>query len=802
MKYLITIIAIILTLHCVPQTGKSISGFVFDKTGSAIEAVNIVIKGTNQGASTNEKGYFSLDHITTREVVLDCSKIGFESKSITVYLTGIQSTTLQIVLAPQPTALRSVTVYSNKNNLAIAEPMSDVQGTMVLAGKKSAVLGISNTNTNLSLKTGRQLFAKVPGVFVYDMDGSGNQVNIASRGLDPHRSWEYNIRQNGILTNSDMYGYPASHYSAPMESVDRVEMISGTAALQYGAQFGGLINYVTKNADSTKTFSFESINTAGSFGLFSTYNAMGIHKGKWSAYGYINKRVADGYRKNSESNGDGHFISIQYNATGNLYIKAELGHSKYRYHIPGPLSDEQFAQDPRQATRSRNWFSPDMYVPSLMLNWNITKNLTFTYTSSAVLGTRSSVQFIGFADNPDTIDKATGSYKPRQVDIDRFHSYTNEARVNYRYRVGNMSSMITGGVQVMNNDLHRTQQGKGTTAADYDLTLITPGWGRDLHYKTNNVAVFAEATTYITPAFSISPGFRYERGVTHMTGNIAYYNAAKTPLSIDHHFPLFGISGQYRFRNSRLYAGISQAYRPMIFKDVIPASSIEVIDPALKDASGYTAEAGASGKLKGVITYDLTLFHITYNNRIGGMVLQDSAGNYYNYKTNIGNSATDGVELYAEWMAISNSAFNISIFTSTAYINGRYTKGTVSAGNSNVNIKGNKLEAAPAWISRNGINAAYNNMIASLQYSYVSKSYSDAFNTPVPAANGSKGPVPGYSLWDLNMSISILGHFQVRGGINNITNKQYFTKRPTFYPDPGVWSSDGRSVYVTVGYRF
>lgn len=802
MRFFLTIITVILFTTCIAQTQQSITGFIQDKSGTPIEAVTVVIRGTTTGTTTDAHGQFMLNRLALNEAVLECSKIGYETQQITVQLSGVQSTTIHIVLTERITALRSVTVYSNKNILNPVEQMGDVENGKLLAGKKNEVLNISNANSNLALKTGRQLFAKVPGVFVYDMDGSGNQVNISTRGLDPHRSWEYNVRQNGVLLNSDMYGYPASHYSAPMESIEKVELISGTAALQYGAQFGGLINYVTKNADSGKTFSFENLSTAGSFGLFSTYNAVGGHIGKWSYYAYLSKRVADGYRKNSESNADGHFASLQYNFNPTLYIKAELGHSKYRYHIPGPLSDEMFAADPRQSTRSRNWFSPDLYIPSLTLNWNVSNSTTLIFTSSAVIGRRSSVQFIGFADSPDTIDRATNNYKPRQVDIDRFNSYTNEARIMHRYRLGNMSSVLSGGVQLMTNDLHRTQQGKGTTASDYDLSLITPGWGRDLHYKTKNVAVYAENIINITPAFSVSPGFRYESGITKLSGNITYYNADKTPLAIDHHFPLFGLSTQYRFRNSRLYAGISQAYRPMIFKDVIPASSLEVIDPSLKDATGYTAEAGISGKWKGIINYDLSLFHITYNNRIGGLILQDNAGNYYNYKTNIGNSATDGIELYAEWMPVTGTNFRFSVFTSTSYMNGRYTKGTVATGNSNTNIKGNKLESVPAWISRNGINAGYNAITASIQYSYVSKSYSDALNTQIPVTNGSKGPVPAYGLWDLNITVRFLNNYQLKGGVNNIANKQYFTKRPTFYPDPGIWPSDGSSLYITVGCRF
>ena len=115
----------------------------------------------------------------------------------------------------------------------------------------SGVVALQQIDANITLKTGRQLFAKVPGVFVYDMDGSGNQVNIATRSLDAHRSWEYNTRYNGIITNSDMYGYPASHFNPPMESMQSVELVRGTASLQSGAQFGGMLNYVSKKADTT-----------------------------------------------------------------------------------------------------------------------------------------------------------------------------------------------------------------------------------------------------------------------------------------------------------------------------------------------------------------------------------------------------------------------------------------------------------------------------------------------------------------------------------------------------------------------
>lgn len=148
------------------------------------------------------------------------------------------------------------------------------------------------------------------------------------------RGWEFNIRQNGVIINSDMYGYPASHYSAPMESFEKIELVRGNGALQYGAQFGGMLNYVTKQADSTRPFSPESINTAGSYNLLSTYNAIGGTYKKFSYYAYYYKRHSDGYRKNSQSDAEAEFVQLSYRFNDKLLLKAEFGRSQYRYKIP------------------------------------------------------------------------------------------------------------------------------------------------------------------------------------------------------------------------------------------------------------------------------------------------------------------------------------------------------------------------------------------------------------------------------------------------------------------------------------
>ena len=722
--------------------------------------------------------------------------------SLVGYIVFIQSASITLGQnKPAGDSLRArtlnpVTVKGARS--IVVESLPNVYGTYLMGGKRSEAIRLSEIDANVAEKNPRQVFARIPGVFVYDMDGTGNQINIATRGLDPHRSWENNIRQNGVITNSDMYGYPASHYSPPMESIDRVELVRGTGSLQYGAQFGGMLNYVTKQADTTRKFGFETVNSVGSYGLRSTYNAIGGRVGKWTYYAYYYRRHSDGYRQNSNSNAEAQFGRLQYQATQRLSFTAELGRSTYTYQIPGPLTDAMFAQDPRQSTRSRNYFNPDIYIPSLKADWQLSDRTRILWTVSAVLGARNSVQLDAFATVPDTISRVTGQYRARQVDIDNFHSYTSETRLLHRYKLGNIGGALATGIQLISTDLHRRQLGVGTTASDFDLSLTSP-FKRDLHFRTNNFAFFAENQFYLTDRLTVSPGIRVESGKTEMRGTISYYDAENLPTDISHHFAWLGINGQYRINDAvKIYGGWSQAYRPVVFKDIIPTSVYERIDKNLKDAYGYNAEIGIDGHWKGVHV-NVTIFDLLYRNRLGTLLLTNPDGSNYVFRTNIGDSRSTGVEALIETQLLRTEKFLLSGFSSTAFNNARYINGRVSAGTENRTVTGNQVESAPRWTSRNGLTARYGTASLTLQYSYVAQTFSDALNTAVPSANGAVGPVPAYSLWDLNGTWRIKRALTVRGSVNNILNQQYFTKRPTFYPGPGVWSSDGRSAVLTVG---
>jgi Fe(3+) dicitrate transport protein len=572
-------------------------------------------------------------------------------------------------------------------------------------------------------------------------------------------------------------------------------------SLQYGAQFGGMLNYISKQPDTTKEISFESINTLGAYGLVSTYNGVSGKIGKFRYSAWFNGKQINGYRKNSDSRFDAQGATIYYDATKNLKFKLEWTHSNYITHIPGPLTDSMFYVNPRISTRSRNYYQPNIHIPSLTIDWNIASKTKLQLITSALLGTRSSVLFDRPANIADTIVPSTLQYNNRQVDIDYFNSYTTELRVLQSYRLLNQTSTLVAGVQYMNNDLNRKQQGWGTTGADYDLTLVTPVWGRDLHFKTSNIALFAENRWMFTNKFSVNTGIRMEIGESNMTGTTTYYSDADLPNSIKRQFPLLGVGAQYDLtKTTNFYAGWSQGYRPVLFKDIIPASVFELVDKNLKDAYGYNAELGFRGKWK-FLKWDVTGFYLQYNNRMGTLAQTDTSGNLTIFRTNIGNSRTAGVEFFLESGFTLGKKAIFSLFTSTSYMDGRYQNATFRLGSENVSIDGNKVESVPAWITRNGFTIRYSMFSLSALYSYTSSSFADALNTVRPNSSGTIGIVPAFQVIDVNFAVRLSEKIKLLFNVSNILNEQYFTKRPQLYPGPGIWPSDGRTFSGTVAIK-
>ncbi len=670
-----------------------------------------------------------------------------------------------------------------------------------VSGKKTEFVNLKTSSFILAEKTGRQIFSKIPGIIVYDMDGAGNQINIARRGLDPHRGWEFNVRKDGIMLNSDIYAYPASHYSIPLESVERIEMTTGTSSLQYGAQFGGLIHYVSKGADTTKAVAFENISAIGSFGLVSTYNSLGGTIGKFRYFAFLSSRKRDGYRDGEASENRAHLVRLEYLFSHKLRAQLEWTQSMYQFKSPGPLTDSMFIANPRQGTRTRNYYSPTISIPSLKITYTPSPRTSVQLVASRLYGDRSSVMFYLPATIADTINTNINNFNPRQVDIDLFDSYTTEIKLDHTFQIFKKNQRLVAGVQVLSNELTRRQNGIGTSGSDYDLSIVPNSWRRDISMTSRNLAVYGENTTYISKKIKFNLGFRYEQGVSTLGGNIVNIPTEQTNFDLNRQFLLLSSSISYKAtKKSEVYGAISQNYRPVILRDLTPADAFELIDPELKDAIGYNAEIGFRGSFHH-FSWDVNAYILQYNNRVGIVPLEDNATTFTTLRTNTGDSRAIGSEALLQLYLPLNEKIRLHLFTSSSFAFAEYVSGVVRAGSNAIDISGNRIEGVPKIMSTNGVQIQMKKLIFGFQVNYVGENFADPRNTIEPSATGGVGIVPEFTIVDATFRWEINRFVSVNAVLNNIFDRQYFTKRPLIYPGPGVWPSDGRNASLAVNVR-
>ena len=690
-----------------------------------------------------------------------------------------------------------VTGYKTVNGVGHLLEMKD---GIIYAGKKTEIIVVDSLDANKAINNTRQILGRIPGLNIVETESSGFTANgIATRGLNPTQSIEMNTRQNGYNISADVYGYNEAYYIPPMEAVKRIEMVRGASSLQFGAQFGGLVNYVTEDAPKDKPFQFITAQTVGSFGMYNSFNSVGGNYKKISYYGFIQYRNMDGNRPNSQQLQLSGFGKIQYTASPKLNIGVEYSLLRNKIHMPGGLSDSLFYANPTTSIRARNWLKSPWNIISNYINFNPNANTTFSLKTTYLFSNRSLVwrNEDGGANALDDIDPATNQYVPREVESEDMHSITSEARISANYILGKNKSTLAGGIRFTHAWFKRLGGGEGTINSDFDLS-ITGNWEYAFDFTTTNIAPFVENIFRIGNKFTVTPGVRFEYLKSTANGYVIddIYKIT-TDKSKNRYFFLSGIGLEYKpTYNSSMYGNISQAYRPVDYNQQQPFGVTSKIDPNLKDAYGFNADLGYRITIKNYLNIDVSLFYLAYNDRIGEVVKTDPiTGLDYGYRTNIANSVHKGVEAYIEFNILKylnqQSKQGLSIFNSFAFINARYTSGE---------FKGNRVEAAAKEIERAGVIFSNKMFSSTFQINYIGDAFGDATNLKV-SDNPIAGYIPAYTVLDFSATYK-MGNYSIKCGVNNLSNKSYFTRRTDEYPGPGIIPAVGRSLYVGFTAKF
>jgi Fe(3+) dicitrate transport protein len=689
--------------------------------------------------------------------------------------------------------------------------LRDIEGTSIYAGKKTEVVEMKDLVGNKATNNSRQIYAKVAGLNIWENDGAGIQLAIGGRGLSPNRVSNFNTRQNGYDMSADALGYPESYYTPPSEAVDRIEIVRGAASLQYGTQFGGMINFRMNRGVDTERVGITARVTGGSWNFLNTSTSVGGTVGKLNYYTFYQHKQGDGWRPNSEFNSNTAYASATYNFSDRLSMTLQYTYMNYLEHQPGGLTDADFAKDPRQSIRSRNWFKVKWNLGAATLDYRISNRLHFNTRFFGLLARRDALGLLTFINRVDD-----GS--DRNLYIDHYRNWGNESRLLYQYPLGKLTSTALIGMRYYEGHTHREQgygnSGAGGTKGDFQFTPTLPADTlrySDYTFPNHNTAVFAENIFRLTPRLSITPGLRFENITTRAQGNYTnvVFDLAGNPInpqritdnkSNKRHFLLGGVGVAYNLKGEmQLYANVSQNYKAINFNDLRTLNPNLRVDSNLQDEKGYSADLGIR-KNAGILNFDVSVFMIKYDNKIGSILSVDN-NNFiiYNLRTNVAQSRHYGLETYAEadiwqWLRGAQAQTSVLLFSNFSVISAKYRNSKEPA------IEGRRVEFVPNVVFKTGLSVRRPKWTAAYQFSYTGSQYTDATNAKY-TDNAIDGIVPAYSIMDLSGEYHFNKHFTVSASINNLADEHYFTRRADSYPGPGIVPADARSFYVTLQYK-
>lgn len=792
------------------------------ENGAPLPGVEVYDVNSGRVALTDSAGYYQI-----RELPPGLHRIvvySLEYQALKDSLLIKENTKRSFALSARQEKLQEVTVTGKSSESYGLLRLKEVEGTALYAGKKTEVVALRNVVGNIGGGNARQLYAEVAGLNIYESAYGGLQLHIGARGLNPNRTSNFNTRQNSYDISADVLGYPESYYTPPAEALRQIEVIRGAASLQYGTQFGGLVNFKLKKPNRKEKFTGKVRQTMGRFGLYSHYHEVGGTHGKWSYYTFYKYRRGDGFRPNAGYSAHNAYARIEFRPNQKATFSAEYTFLDYLAQQPGGLTDSQFEKNQDFSNRSRNWFAVNWNLYALKWQQKFTPRTTL---STQLFGLTARRQALGFRGNPSSLnlnpitevdeqDSEGNFINPRDLIDGAFNNWGAETRLLHRYLIGNRRSIFLVGTKYY-QAYNTARQGPGSTGSKADFTFAEerfPDYANqsDFTYPNLNGALFMENVFYLGKHFSLTPGMRVEYIKTESRGEFQQVNFdnAGNPIfretlsdnrSFERGLVLLGLGASYKPRPKlELYANFSQNYRSVTFSDIRTVNPTFVIDPNITDEEGFTADLGARGNWGKALSYDVSSFALLYDNRIG-LILNNRA---QRVRKNIGTALMYGLEWkssldLSQLFLAENSPWQAQYFINAAFTASEYLKSEDN------NVAGNRVEFVPVFNLKTGVQLQYKDWAANVQYTYLTEQYTDVENSAVPGRGdlreGIIGAIPAYGVVDFSAQYD-WPQWKVEAGLNNLLNEKYFTRRAIGYPGPGIMPASPRSFYVGVEWRF
>lgn len=708
--------------------------------------------------------------------------------------------------------------------------LPEVEGTRINSGKKTSFVKpeefpeISNNNY-------REALATTPGLLVSEEPNSP-VINFGYRGLDSQRAETMQVLKDGISIKNEQFGFPETHYTPILDAVERIEFIRAGAALQFGPQPGGALNFIMKMPRKDAQFHATAKALYGSDDLFQAFLSLDGTIGQFGYYAYYDHREREGFRVNSAYDLDNGSVRLVWEPSANDRFILTLEAYDETHGEPGGLRTFRdpagivmgvdynvLYQDGRnQSSRFFDQFRLQRYYADLAYQHLFSESTQLELKAFGGFLSRYSKRQRGGGVGilPNGAAANTNSIQNREV-----WNEGVDLRLRHDYQLAGDTSTFAGGIYFYHAQQDRTDERGATPDAGRGM-LRNFATG-----ETTDWSLFAENRFHFG-RFSVTPGFRLEFLNQTLDEEFNFAKATNPPAlggpqplasrDDDSFVPLFSLGLGYVLLEGQhpetttakdakdaknmtsttamvpggpprleLYGTVAEAYRPRTYGELVPTSATGVINDDLKEGESLQFELGLRGKPFSYLTFDIGVFHYTFDDQVGDIMLPGNIPS----TANVGDAEYNGFEAGMELdvLALMNGGAEspygkLNLYGNITLLDAQFTSGP-----------NNGLTPAYAPDYQFKVGTIYSwkeRMKVGLIGTIVDEHFANATNSATHF-------VPAYTVWDLTAEYNFCnGRVGVFAGVGNLFDEDFWAE----VRDEGILPAARRNYYGGVKVRF
>ncbi len=445
-------------------------------------------------------------------------------------------------------------------------------------------------------KTVQEAIQWATGIVMYDQVGNAFQQTIDLRGFNGQPVQATSVFVDGMRMNEPDFN-TVNFDLIPYETIERIEIIPGAAAIYGKNAMGGVINIITKRGGEKRKTAVETM-----YGSFQreryTLNTSGPIGKQLDYYANFSRETEQGFRRESDARISRFFGKMGYRPTDDTDVTLSYTYVKDKIFQAGTLPISEWAINPTRNFTPGDFFDSETNVLRLTgrqkLPMGFSLNVNGFYRRLGQEQFTRSQPFCAVVFCPDI---------PTAQNLVETESRGGVVQLTHEVSSGGMRNAMVLGSELTRNDFGNRRRfvagafsGNGIGSTDEDI-----------------VGFYAQDTLYLTPQLIVNAGVRYDRNEIEFLDNLNTLNSGAKVFSRTN--PRAGLT-YLATPDTSVYFHYSQGFRAPTFNELFSLGQLFGSNANLRPVRSKNYEVGVKTKVGTWGEAAVTLFHADVRNEI------------------------------------------------------------------------------------------------------------------------------------------------------------------------------------------